>query len=154
MTIARKTQRHRFAINLAQEHAISQRNYARLLRLFPHWRQADSYRFTVREGCSVELSVHARDVYSTVFTIQEHGEACLPMFASACSVRLYHDAKMVDILEWNGVKRFKPRYNYPNQRMLARDEKWQLNRFLGEWLDHCLALGRATKTQTYSSQPL
>lgn len=146
--------RKRFSINLAQEHAISQRNYARLLRVFPNWQANDSYSFVVREGSTVLITVSKRDVYSSVFTIQEQGETSLPLLANACTLRVYHDAQMIDILEWNGVKRFKPRYGYPNQAMLARDEKWQLGRFLGEWLDHCLARGRSNKTQTYSSQPV
>lgn len=154
MTTPLIEKRQRFTLNLAQEHAISQRNYARLLRLFPNWKSCDSYNFTVREACTVVITVTQRDVYSSVFTIQEHGETSLPMLSSACTLRVYHDAQMIDILEWNGVKRFKPRYDYPNQGMLARDEKWQLNRFLGEWLDHCLALGRSEYLQTPSSQQL
>ncbi len=133
-----------FSLKLADEHAVLQRNYARLLSVFRHWEQVNSYTFSTASS-DVCMSVVQRDRYSTVFALHETQHTVGLLNANACKLRAYHDAKMVDVLEWNGAKRFKPRYDYPNSAMMARDEKWQLNRFLGEWLDHCLATGRAKK---------
>ena len=35
------------------------------------------------------------------------------------------------------------RYQYPNKEMFAQNEKYQQNRFLADWLEHCLQNGRA-----------
>jgi len=35
-----------------------------------------------------------------------------------------------------------PRYTYPNDNMYQEDEKLQQNRFLSDWLEHCLQNGR------------
>jgi len=62
--------------------------------------------------------------------------------APTMSVRLYHDARMAEVLSYQKQGRFKPSYEYPNQKMFQRDEKAQLNHFLGEWLNYCLKVGQ------------
>ncbi len=61
-------------------------------------------------------------------------------------VRMYHDARMAEVVSCAGVRRVEPRYAYPNERMHQPDEKAQWNRFLADWLalgidhGHALAL--------------
>lgn len=57
-------------------------------------------------------------------------------------VRLYHDATVAEVIAWEGHRRFHARNEYPNPKMHQADEKAQLNRFLGELLELCLAQGR------------
>ncbi len=57
------------------------------------------------------------------------------------TVRMYHDAKLAEVLAWEGHKRLRPRYEYPNQAMYHADEKLQINQFLGELLTRCLHEG-------------
>ena len=57
------------------------------------------------------------------------------------TVRLYHDARAAEVVEFQNERHFKPVYNYPNGEMRQRDEKVQLNRFLSEYLSTCLAHG-------------
>ena len=45
------------------------------------------------------------------------------------------------MVEVRNETRFKEVYEYPNPRMRARDEKAQVNRFLGEYLAMCLRYG-------------
>jgi uncharacterized protein YqiB (DUF1249 family) len=49
---------------------------------------------------------------------------------------------MAEVVSWNGHWNTRSRYPYPNRKMYQRDEKFQLNRFLGEWLAQCLSHGR------------
>ena len=56
-------------------------------------------------------------------------------------IQLYHDAKSAEVVAYQHQSRFHGAYEYPNKRMRARDEKEQLNRFLGEYLSLCLAVG-------------
>jgi len=58
------------------------------------------------------------------------------------SIRLYHDACMAEVISSQDIHQVKPRYDYPNKRMLHQDEKQQINQFLNEWLHLCLAHGQ------------
>ena len=49
---------------------------------------------------------------------------------------IYHDAKMAEVKKFNGKKQFWLRNKYPNKNMLSRDEKFQWNYFLEEFLTH------------------
>jgi len=60
-------------------------------------------------------------------------------------VRVYHDANTAEVVSYQGHRNLKPRYPQPNPRMYQPDEKMQVNRFLGEWLSHCLEVGRSIK---------
>lgn len=58
------------------------------------------------------------------------------------NIRLYHDARMAEVLSTQDIKQVKPRYDYPNSQMHQQDEKQQTNQFLNEWLHLCLRLGQ------------
>jgi uncharacterized protein YqiB (DUF1249 family) len=58
------------------------------------------------------------------------------------SIRLYHDARMAEVISSQDIHQVKPRYDYPNKHMHQQDEKQQINQFLNEWLHLCLTHGR------------
>ncbi|WP_019028445.1 DUF1249 domain-containing protein [Colwellia piezophila] len=58
------------------------------------------------------------------------------------TIRLYHDARMAEVLSTQDIRQVKPRYDYPNAQMHQQDEKQQTNQFLNEWLHLCLRLGQ------------
>ena len=60
-------------------------------------------------------------------------------------VRLCHDARVAEVTEFDRHRRLQARYAYPNPAMLQPDEKLQVNRLLGEWLQHCLRWGRSAE---------
>lgn len=57
-------------------------------------------------------------------------------------IRLYHDARVAEVLSTQDIRQVKPRYDYPNNQMHQQDEKQQINQFLNEWLHLCLDLGQ------------
>ncbi len=59
------------------------------------------------------------------------------------SVRIYHDAKVAEVIGAQNQRHFLANNSYPNERMHLPDEKHQLNRFLGELLEHLTRLGVA-----------
>jgi len=61
--------------------------------------------------------------------------------APELTVRLYHDARMAEVIGWQRHRYLKARYEYPNRHMYHSDEKAQFNLFLSEWLNHCLHQG-------------
>ncbi|EJM8829490.1 TPA: DUF1249 domain-containing protein, partial [Pseudomonas aeruginosa] len=78
--------------------------------------------------------------YTTTLQVrQELGLPWLP--APRLEVRVYHDARMAEVIGAEQARRLMAIYPYPNQAMHQPDEKNQLNLFLGEWLAHCLACG-------------
>jgi len=67
--------------------------------------------------------------------------------------RAYHDAGMLEVTDFAGFdgapvastthRRVQGRYSYPNPAMHQQDEKLQQNKFLADWLSHCLHFGEA-----------
>ena len=49
---------------------------------------------------------------------------------------VYHDAKMAEVIKFKVKKQFWLRNKYPNKSMLSKDEKFQWNFFLEEFLTH------------------
>jgi uncharacterized protein YqiB (DUF1249 family) len=64
------------------------------------------------------------------------------LFRPSMVIRLYHDARMAEVISSQNVRQIKPRYDYPNADMHHPDEKQQINMFLKEWLQLCLQLGQ------------
>ena len=73
-------------------------------------------------------------------------------FRYALDARLYHDASIAEVISCDGHRRFLPRNPYPNRHMHQRDEKAQLNIFLGELLDDCLNSGRVDQQFHFATQ--
>jgi len=57
-------------------------------------------------------------------------------------IRLYHDARMAEVISNQDISQVKPRYDYPNSKMHLPDEKQQISQFLKEWLQLSLKLGQ------------
>jgi len=66
-------------------------------------------------------------------------------------VRLYHDAKVAEVIDFQHKRRFHSRYSYPNPGMYQRNEKQQINLFLADWLDHCIQQGIVIHHEEYLS---
>lgn len=94
------------------------------------------------------LEVHP---YTTMLDIRQSGLSPHWVQPPNMQVRMYHDANMAEVLGYQGQKRFEGRYQYPNPTMRLPDEKTQLNRFLADWLGHCLQFGQVNAPFTYMS---
>ena len=70
------------------------------------------------------------------------------LFRPSMVIRLYHDARMAEVISSQDIRQVKPRYDYPNTDMHQPDEKQQINLFLNEWLHLCLRLGQVNLTLT------
>ncbi|MFC5696858.1 DUF1249 domain-containing protein [Pseudomonas sp. GCM10022186] len=137
--------RDRYRVDLIGLQAACEANYARLMRLLPQMREVrGSRRVALSQGERL-LGVLALEVveacpYTT--TLQVRQEYSLPWLPSPqLEVRVYHDARMAEVVGAENARRLRSVYPYPNADMHQPDEKSQLNLFLGEWLSHCLACG-------------
>ena len=99
----------------------------------------------------VELSIIDRSKYTSVIAIEQKPE--LKWGANPrLKVRLYHDTKSAEVIEYQDQNRFRSHYDFPNKRMRQTDEKVQLNLFLGEYLKFCLLTGAAQYTLSEETQ--
>ena len=139
--------------------ACCEANYHWLLRIFPKLQTVDQRRLGLACGrhSEVLLTVLEQTRYTTLLSIKqgplekgddtnplpENLENLLPSFLypPTLVVRLYHDAKVAEVISCDNNRRVKPRNIYPNKQMFQPDEKRQWNNFLEDWLAQCRQYG-------------
>jgi len=141
-------------------------NYARLMKLFPDMiqvsektdEQKDERKIGIYhvEESVLTLRVLEQTPYTTLVRLgqeknSDNGSEWFQL--PVLTLRLYHDAKMAEVVTYEGDKRAFPRYEYPNERMYQKDEKAQWNQFLAEWLAHCLEHGYDVAESSYGAAP-
>ncbi|MCO1333352.1 DUF1249 domain-containing protein [Microbulbifer sp. OS29] len=136
-----------YRVDLPSYHADCDANYLRLIRLLPDLSERELWRYQMPGGTLI-LRVAARSKYTTEVLLSAEaslGECCW-LEPPNLTARLYHDARMAEVITVNGLGPVGGKgvdTAYPNPRMQRADERPQANRFLGEWLEYCLANGRA-----------
>ena len=133
-----------YSIDLAGLHATCECNYVRLLRLFPDYETTNSREFQLRSGHRIRIDVMERSRYTTIMSVSQRGRPSSWLVPPRFTLRAYHDVRMVEVTGFQASGKVQARYEYPNPRMHARDEKTQQNLFLAEWLAHCMEQGCST----------
>lgn len=157
----------RYTVDLSGQLAECEANYARIMRLFPDMLEVDDRQFGMalagQDTAGFTFSVTERCKYTTMMDIvpADGGDMTAslngtpkswqpdpgkPLF----SLRIYHDARMAEMVSYNNHRHLLPSYEYPNNNMYQRDEKSQLNKFLGEWLSHCIRYGHSVDSPLVS----
>lgn len=138
--------RDRYRVNLSGLQAACEANYQRLMRLLPEMRvptaEARCVAFSQGERRLglLKVAVQENSPYTTTLRISQ--EQYLPWLPTPnMAVRVYHDARMAEVIAAQEIRYLQPIYPYPNPQMHQPDEKAQLNLFLGEWLGYCLQCG-------------
>ncbi|MBT4518422.1 MAG: DUF1249 domain-containing protein [Halieaceae bacterium] len=139
-----------FKLDLTELHAVCEGNYARLLRLFPDYETCNGRVFDVGTA-RVRMEVTERCRYTTIFKLYQQRGDDNWMGQIQMEVRAYHDASMVEVVTFQSHHQVHARYPYPNDHMYQQDEKSQQNRFLADWLEHCLNGGRAATKLSLSA---
>ena len=139
----------RYKVNLVELQAKCATNYGLMLRIFPALSHDGVFEFAVSNCGTVRMNLIERTPYTDLVGLQQSGVASILPNLSLCKVRMYHDARMAEVVEWEGQRGLKGRYEYPNEAMHQEDEKWQRNKFLGELLSYCLREGRALTTPEF-----
>lgn len=128
-------------------------NYMLLLRILADKEQVGEQRcFFISDFLNYRVVVNEVTRYTTLLTICQEanirGYNLTTLFQPKMVVRLYHDARMAEVVSNQDVRQIKPRYDYPNEKMHLPDEKQQINFFLKEWLQLCLQLGQVQLNKT------
>ncbi len=138
---------NRYSIDLSRHMVECDANYARLMRLFPALskRRGNTLRVDIAgRRTDVGLEILERNRYTTLIRLRQRPDA--PWGLNPCfTVRLYHDTRCAEVVGYQRARHFKAVYPYPNAAMRQRDEKVQVNRFLGEFLSYCLRNGVALR---------
>ena len=140
--------KQRYRVDLAADMAECEANYARLAKLLPADAPASAHparRFGLGQ-VEMSIAVVERSPYTTTLEIcqRPRSSGTVSFFARVAArltVRVYHDARLAEVVAFASRRRVQPLYDYPNPAMHQPDEKSQWNRFLGEWLSHCLQHG-------------
>lgn len=99
------------------------------------------------EGEKVTVAIKILEAFKYTTTLEIIQKPVLKKWMTNPSmlVRVYHDASTAEVVSYQGHRNLEPRYSQPNPKMYHADEKMQVNQFLGEWLSHCLKVGRSIK---------
>ncbi|OEF25483.1 DUF1249 family protein [Vibrio rumoiensis] len=129
-----------YHVDLAGLMRIYETNYAKMNALIPMEPSVGQTRSYQVSDMSYQLEIKEVTRYTTLVDVCQCDVR--PVFPlPRMLVRLYHDARVAEVCSSEQISRVKPRYDYPNKKMMQKDEKFQLNQFLGEWLSFCLRHG-------------
>ena len=137
-------------------HAGCERNFQRLALLLPAFLAGTARRIGIRfpggHHDALELRVLERAPWTAELELRQlhpvRGTRVLEI-----RIRAYLDARMAEVVGCAQARRLQVRYPYPNARGFARDERWQLDRLLGEWLEQCLAEGHELNDAVVALRP-
>lgn len=121
---------------------LCEQNYLRLLKLMPDEQQGATRHIAIA-GSDYLLTVKHCAKYTTDLDIAQQSSPIYGLPFWSMNVRLYHDARVAEVVYPNYHQRVKPSYGYPNPDMHQKDEKYQVNAFLGDWLSACVENGRS-----------
>lgn len=126
----------RYVPALNRYHALYGRNYHLLQRVLSEPRDVgESFRWQHdSQQVSVFMTVKEQTPYTELIALERREKSVANLPKSAMSIRVYHDAKMAEVLTSQHISRLMAVYPYPNAEMLQRNEKFQVNLFLAEQL--------------------
>lgn len=114
-------------------------NYRRLMRLIPDLRAIDGTILAKGDGMpDICLGVLGHCRYTTTLSLTHHLNIAGKTVPDLdMKIRVYHDAKVAEVIGYQHELRFASYYPYPNPMMRHHFEKRQINLFFSEWLKYC-----------------
>lgn len=122
---------------------VFEENFRLLQRLLPELEQGgDRFVLSAAKGEALELLILERCRYTTMVSLSQpfaiDGE-WLPDLSM--QLRVYHDARVVEVAAYQGCQRIPARYQVASQGRHHKDDKRQINFLLHDLLLYCLRLG-------------
>ena len=129
----------KYVPKLANMHQVCEVNYGRLLKLLPDCDTEDlQYQFKVNASLLYTIKIIECSRYTSTLEMSQKNQIGYEFLRPVVQVRLYHDAKMAEVISAQNIGSLKPSYQYPNTKMYQKNEKEMVNLFLAEWLQFCL----------------
>jgi hypothetical protein len=126
--------------------ALYESNYVRLTSLTGALAKvAGRHRSVVEGDCDLLLSVTERSPYTTTLHLTYHfidtaGAAAASDYPDM-SIRIYHDAHLVEAQEWAGSHPHTVLQALRQRAERELDQRWARNMMLNKWLEYCLERG-------------
>lgn len=140
--------RRQYVPDLSAFMSLCDANYAKLMQLLPEFEEQDRRCFGLSRSRhalgEIHIHISERCKYTTTLTIKQFSRKDASnhyLQPTQMEVRIYHDAKMAEVLSYQGRGGLQASYHYPNSAMLQKDEKALCNEFLADWLSYCLKFG-------------
>lgn len=131
-----------YKVDLKAYMSLCDANYVKAMKLLSLEKDSCEYAVELPSGgrARIRFMITQRCKYTTMLSLEKH------LFSEWLTdlhfdVRLYHDAKGLEITRFQQQKTAKIRYAYPNEKMFQQDEKLQQQIFLAECLNYCLQYG-------------
>ena len=155
--------RKKYQPNLVSLMSLCANNYFLFLKIQAEQTQLDQQRhFFINDHLAYAITVNEVTRYTSLITFEQKAfeqkvieqkvsgqnkptnNTLFNSLHPRMSIRLYHDARMAEVISSQDIHQVKPRYDYPNKHMHQQDEKQQINQFLNEWLHLCLRYGQVS----------
>jgi len=131
--------------------ALHEGNYQRLCRLFHIMEDSGEAEFSLHTGHyyvgKVSIKMLESCKYTDTALLEQTAATGRWLNNPKMTVRLYHDAGVAEVISCCRHRRIESVNDYPNRFMHHPDEKNQINQFLSEWLNFCLAFGHCQSEQ-------
>lgn len=124
---------------------VFEENYRLLQQLLPEMEAGgDRYLLSAQDGAqqALEVLILERHAYTTIVELN------MPFFIDGVwmpdlrmQLRVYHDARVVEVSAYQGCHRIPARYQVDARGRFLRDEKRQINLLLHELLHYCQRSG-------------
>ncbi len=115
---------------------IYEKNFVLLHSLFYDIDVSDRFEF-IPEQSDIGFTIHVLERCRYTRMLELRQKLCLPescMQDLVMKIRIYYDARLVEVTGYKGIGRLQADYSYPNPKMMLKDEKRQANILLHEWL--------------------
>ena len=134
MTASNLQLKQRYKPNVSHFLALCGRNYSHMLKWLPlEIAVGESWRLEGEFGILV-MRILENTKYTQLVEISRPLAIKDFINTPKVLVRIYHDAKLAEVLTGQQIYQLRPVYDYPNVRMYQSDEKYQVNAFLEELL--------------------
>ncbi|WP_345291788.1 DUF1249 domain-containing protein [Kangiella marina] len=140
--------KRKYIPDLKEFMALCASNYAKLARLTMLTELALNQSFSIPIEGQPNLLITLKQKSKHTATYELKQESHHFSLKRQYLVRMYHDAKVAEVLTGLNQGMLPPVFAYPNDEMKQPDEKIQLNRFLAEWLNFCLEFGQSHSLNT------
>ena len=131
------TLRKRPKTNLKGLLLLYEKNYMKIKEIIPSYQDNLDMTYLLPEGSNnskVTLEFIRESKYTSSLVIKQSEFSNKQLTSMEIIVVIYHDLKMAEVRKFNGRQLFWARNRYPNKNMFHKDEKYQWNKFLYEWL--------------------
>jgi len=134
----------RYRQNLPAFMTLCEQNYFRIMRLMPKDEVIGTTKQIAVGSFCYQLEIKTSSRFTTEVCFKQTQGDVMGFVSPQLMVRIYHDARVAEVFCLDYVNRVRPSYHYPNPHMRHKDEKYQINAFLFDWLDFCISHGRST----------